>query len=148
MTITENKKTLAAVLDNIWSKGDVASVDRYVHPTYTIFHDPGDPFDGQTLDLDGYKHRLITSRHPFPDQAFTVVDMIGEGDKVATSWTWQATHMADFPGFPASKKPVKMSGLTIYSFKDGKVCGHWQMVNRLGVYQQLQANAEHLQPGK
>jgi len=32
---------------------------------------------------------------------------------------------------------VKTSGLTFYSFEDGKLSGHRQQTDRLGVFQQL-----------
>ena len=137
--MSANKEILAMVLQLIWSEGQVDKVDDYIAPTYTIYHDPGDPFDGQVLDIEGYKHRLQTSRGPFPDQKFETLEMIEEGDKVVVSWNGPGTHLGDFPGFPASGKVIKMTGMTIYSFTDGKVSGHWQMVDRLSVFQQLAA---------
>ncbi|MFZ1105849.1 MAG: ester cyclase [Hyphomicrobiaceae bacterium] len=35
-------------------------------------------------------------------------------------------------------KPMTMSGATVYYFDDrGRIIGHWQIVDRLGIYQQL-----------
>jgi predicted ester cyclase len=45
------------------------------------------------------------------------------------------------PGFPASGKQIRMSGATVYFFDGERISGHWQITDRLGVYQQLrQAN--------
>jgi steroid delta-isomerase-like uncharacterized protein len=77
------------------------------------------------------------SRAPFPDQRFEPVHFIAEGDQVAFSWRWLATHKGDIPGFPATNKVITMSGLTVYTFKNGKIAGHWQVADRLGVFQQL-----------
>jgi predicted ester cyclase len=30
-----------------------------------------------------------------------------------------------------------MSGITVYSFEDGRLTGHWQVTDRLGVLMQL-----------
>jgi len=133
----DNKNALAGLLRGLWNEGRADMVETYIAETYTIRHDPGDPWHGQTLDRDGYKNRLLTSRAPFPDQKFHVVEMVAEGDNVAVSWTWTGTHKGDLPGLPATNKPITMTGLTIYSFKDGKATGHWQIVDRLGVFQQL-----------
>jgi hypothetical protein len=36
-----------------------------------------------------------------------------------------------------------MTGATVYSFdRDDRITGHWQVIDRLGVYQQLRRNAE------
>lgn len=135
--IEANKNTLRHFLDEVWSSGDLAACDRYIAPRYTIFHDPGDPWEKREVDLAGYKERVALSRAPFPDQCFTVQEMIGEGEKVAVSWLWSATHQGDLPGFPASGKRITMSGITIYSFENGRLTGHWQLVDRLGVFGQL-----------
>ena len=138
---TDNKATLADFLQEVWTDGDIEAVDRYLAPAYTIHHDPGDPWDGQTLDIDGFKQRVSISRAPFPDQCFTIHELIAEpsAGKVAASWFWTGTHTGDLPGLPASGKIVEISGLTIYYFENGRIAGHWQVTDRLGVYQQLSA---------
>ena len=36
-------------------------------------------------------------------------------------------------------KPITMSGATLYYFDDrGRITGHWQVADRLSIYQQLQ----------
>ena len=132
-----NKEMLTRFLQEVWTDGNIDAVDQYLAPQYTIFHDPGDPWDGKTLDITGYKERVQQSRTPFPDQQFIIQEMLAEGDKVACAWQWTGTHLADMPGFPASGKSVAISGLTIYSFDNGRIAGHWQVTDRLGVYQQL-----------
>jgi predicted ester cyclase len=45
--------------------------------------------------------------------------------------------VGDIPGFPASGKQIKMSGATVYYFEGNRITGHWQITDRLGVFQQL-----------
>jgi steroid delta-isomerase-like uncharacterized protein len=134
------KAIIAAFFEDIWNQGDLTVLQKYLASHYTIHHDPGDPWEGQTLDLDGFGDRLVQSRAPFPDQRFTIVDTLAEDDRVAVSWTWEGTHLADMPGFPATGKVIRFSGLTIYGF-DAKIrlTGHWQVTDRLAVFQQLSA---------
>jgi len=138
MTMSEDTKTLlAAFLRDVWNAGDIAAAERYVAPRYRIHHDPGDPWDGRELDLAGFQERVRLSRAPFPDQRFEVVDMLAEPGKVAVTWRWTGTHLGDLPGFPASQRVIRMSGATLYGIEGGRLTGHWQIVDRLGVYQQL-----------
>ena len=45
-------------------------------------------------------------------------------------------------GFPPTGRVLRMSGITIYYFDGGgRLTGHWQMVDRLGVFQQLAAKS-------
>ena len=135
--VAENKAILSRFMAEVWSNGDIEACDRYIAAKYTVHHDPGDPWDKRELDLVGYKERVTLSRAPFPDQLFTVQEMVGEGQKVVVSWLWSATHKGDIPGFPASGRRINMSGITVYFFADGRLTGHWQVTDRLGVFMQL-----------
>lgn len=136
-TSSPRKDILSAFLDAVWSQGDVDAVDRFIADSYTIQNDPGDPWSGQTLDRAGFKDRLVKSRAMAPDQVFHPVEMIEEGDRIAVSWNWEGTHLGDIPGVPATGRKINMTGLTIYSFEGDRLSGHWQLADRLGVYQQL-----------
>ncbi|OYU35848.1 ester cyclase [Novosphingobium sp. PASSN1] len=137
----DRKTRLAAFIEAVWNLGDAAAVPTYLASAYTIHHDPGDPWEGRTLDPAGFGERLIQSRAPFPDQRFNVLRMAQDDDAVIMTWTWEATHLGDFPGFPATGKVIRMSGATAYGFDDqDRLTGHWQIADRLGVFQQLQAN--------
>ena len=133
----QQKETLRQFLREIWSEGNIEAADKYVAPRYVIHHDPGDPWDGKTLDLAGYKERVKLSRTPFPNQYFDIQELFADGGSVVVTWLWTATHTGDFPGFPASGKQINMSGATVYYFDGLLVTGHWQITDRLGVYRQL-----------
>jgi len=136
-----NKSATLELLDRVWTQGDISASDSLVAPRYTIFHDPGDPWDGQMLDRSGFKERVRLSRAPFPDQRFAVQHLVAEDRSVVVAWNWSGTHRGEIPGFPASGRNITMSGLTLYSFEHGLMTGHWQCADRLGVYSQLQRNS-------
>jgi predicted ester cyclase len=82
------------------------------------------------------------SRGPFPDQRFTLVSILKEGALAVIAWTWAGSHMGDIAGFAATGARLTMSGLTIYDFDgDDPIRGRWQVVDRLGVFQQLARDA-------
>ena len=64
------------------ANGDVERCNTYLADSYTIHHDPGDPWDGQSLDIAGFKTRVRQSRAPFPDQRFHVLEMLSDERKV------------------------------------------------------------------
>jgi predicted ester cyclase len=135
------KQRLTQFIDEVWNCGRETPVGRYLAPSYTLHHDPGDPWEGQVLDLEGYKARLRRSRAPFPDQRFDVQRLWADGDAVVMTWLWEAAHLGDLPGFPATGEVVRMSGATAYFFDAAdRLSGHWQIADRLGVFQQLQRN--------
>jgi predicted ester cyclase len=136
------KKLLTAFIEEVWSLGRIEACDDFIGETYTVRHDPGDPWDGQTLSRDGFKERVRLSRRPLPDQRFTLVSMLEEAGAIAIAWTWAATHTGEVAGFAPTGARLTMSGLTIYDFDpENRIRGHWQVVDRLGVYRQLSQNA-------
>lgn len=135
------KASLERFIKDVWDHGDFNAAGRLLADRYTIHHDPGDPWEGRTLDLAGYIERVRLSRAPFPDQAFDIQHMCADGSAVMMTWLWRGTHLADLAGFPATRKQVRMSGATTYLFtSEDRLSGHWQITHRLGVWRQLSAN--------
>jgi steroid delta-isomerase-like uncharacterized protein len=144
MTMVSNaKEILTQFIEEVWSLGRIEASDKYIASRYTLYHDPGDPWDKKELDLEGYKERVRVLRAPFPDQRFEIKGLFADGDAVVVTWFWTATHKGDIPGFPASGKLIKMSGATVYYFDGAKLTGHWQITDRFGVYQQLRQAASN-----
>lgn len=134
------KIILTRFIRDVWDEGNADSAGSYLASTYTIHHDPGDPWEGKVLDLAGYRERVRILRAPFPDQRFEIQGLFAEGDAVVVTWRWTATHRGDIPGFPATNKLLSMSGATVYFFDGEKITGHWQITDRLGIYRQLRQN--------
>ncbi len=139
MTTKAMKAHVAGFFETVWNARDLSDLGRFLAAAYTIRSDPGDPWDGKMLTREEFAERLRISCAPFPDQKFTIDDMIAEDARVAVDWRWAGTHLADLPGFPASGRTIKTSGLTIYDFEDGLLSGHRQQTDRLSVFQQLTA---------
>jgi steroid delta-isomerase-like uncharacterized protein len=136
-TDAQRKAILTRFLDEVWNYGDVDAAANYIAPGYVVRHDPGDAWQGKTLTLDDYKARLRAALAPFPDQHFQVQELYADNGNVVATWLWTATHKGDLPGLPATGRPVRMSGATVYYFQGDKLSGHWQIIDRLGVFQQL-----------
>lgn len=137
---TSNKELLIKLIDDVWSQGNLDIVEELVAPLYTLHHDPGDPLEGQTIDIATFKNRVQQSRNIFPDQKFHILEFICEENKIAISWNLTGTQRGEIPGIlPATNKPINVSGLTIYYFKEGKITGHWQVFDKLGLINQLRS---------
>lgn len=137
MQSTKRMARVRLLLRQVWSEGDLNAIDQYIADSYTIHHDPGDPWEGKVLDRDGYKDRVRKSRAPFPDQRFEIHELAESEMVVIVTWHWFGTHREDLPALPANGRLVRMSGSTVYYFDGEKISGHWQVADRLGVYRQL-----------
>src|SRR5438045_1042919 len=144
MAYSERKRLLTAFIEEVWSQGRIEACDDFVGATYTVRHDPGDPWDGQTLSLSGLKERVRVSRGPFPDQRFTLETILEDGKAVAIAWTWAASLKGDIAGLSATGARITMSGLTIYDFDEAnRICGHWQVADPVSSFQECGRNTAH-----
>lgn len=76
-------------------------------------------------------------RSAFEDMALTIEDQIAEGDRVATSWTMTGTHTGDFSGVPATGRPVRMSGISLYRIEADRMAEAWVQYDQLGLMAQI-----------
>ncbi|MGB7339051.1 MAG: ester cyclase [Phototrophicaceae bacterium] len=132
------KTNLQIFMDTIWNQGDFSNLAQMVSNSYTVHHDVGDAWEGQTLNHEMFVERVMFSRNAFPDLHFDIQDMIAEDNRVVAFWMMSGTHDGDLPNLPKTGRPFKISGMTIYDFDaDGKVCGHTQAYDRLGFLAQM-----------
>ena len=132
------KTTLQSFMDTFWNNGDFSTIDDFVSEAYIIKHDPGDAWEGQTLDRATFQERVMYSRNAFPDLNFAIQEMIQENNRVVAFWIMSGTHEGDLSNLPATGRKFAISGMTIYDFDEhGKICGHTQAYDRLGFMAQM-----------
>jgi predicted ester cyclase len=77
----------------------------------------------------------------FPDARLTLQDPIGEDDKVACHFRVEGTHRGELFGVAPTHKRVEFSGVTMFTFRDGRCVERWSETNLPVVLQQLSATA-------
>ena len=76
-------------------------------------------------------------RTAMPDMQFAVNHMVAEGDLVVVHWTVWGTNTQPGMGLPATGKPIKVSGMTLFRFKEGKISEEWNAWSMLSVLKQV-----------
>lgn len=95
------------------------------------------PFPGQGPGVDGLKGVLRGLRAAFPDMHWKVEEQIAQADKVVTRFEWTGTHRGEFLGVPATGRPVKVWGMVIDRFEDGRIKDTRILMDTLGMMMQL-----------
>lgn len=95
------------------------------------------PFPGQGPGVEGLKDVLRGLRAAFPDMHWAVEEQIAEGDKVVTRFEWTGTHRGNFLGVPATGRPVKVWGMVIDRFEEGRIKDTRILMDTLGLMIQL-----------
>jgi len=76
-------------------------------------------------------------RKALPDMQFAVNHMVAEGDLVVVHWTVWGTNTEPGMGLPATGKPVKVSGMTLFRFRAGRISEEWNAWSMLSVLKQV-----------
>jgi len=98
-----------------------------------------DPLPGQQQGRKGLQEMIGQIRTAFPDINWVVDDMIAEGDKVFSRFTWSGTHRGPFLGIPATGKRITVKGMVIDRLAAGKMADSRILMDTLGMLQQLGA---------
>jgi steroid delta-isomerase-like uncharacterized protein len=134
MNMTENNK---AVIRKFLE--EVINQNRMDRATDLVAEDfvELDPLPGQRQGREGLKEVLGMMRAAFPDIHWVVEEMVAEGDKVVTRFTWTGTHRGSFLGIPATGKSVSVKGVVIDQLAGGKMSASQMLMDSLGMMQQL-----------
>ena len=133
MSTESNKALVRHLVDEVQNRGNIAAMDEIAAPTFVNHSAP----PGMSSDREGLKQLTLLFRQAFPDGVMTVEDMLAEGDLVATRKTFRGTHQGEFMGIPPTGRHVAIGLIDIVRVVDGRVVEHWNVVDNLGLLQQL-----------
>lgn len=125
------------MISEVWNQGDFSNLPNLISGNYTIISDPGDPWDGQSIDLKTFEKRVCYTRNAFPDIHFQMDEFVEGDDVIVLRWTMTGTHLGDLPRLPATRKPFRITGMTFYILTNGQISGHRQNFDQLGFLAQI-----------
>jgi steroid delta-isomerase-like uncharacterized protein len=109
--------------------------DEVVAPS-SVDHDPA---AGQVNGPQGYKALFKEMRTAFPDMKVDLETMVADDDSIAFAYTMTGTQKGTLMRLPATGRKVKIRGMQISRFKDGKMVERWGSSDELGMLKQLGA---------
>lgn len=133
MSTEENKALMRRFYEEI-SKGNLAVVNELTAADL-VDHSPFVP--GLAPGRQGTLELFTMIRAAFPDLRVTAEDMVAEGDKVAARATMSGTHKGEFMGIAPTGKQITVGVIEILRIAGGKMVEHWNVVDSLGMMQQL-----------
>jgi len=128
-----NKAVIRRFIEEVLNQGRLEVADEIVAEDFVEL----DPFPGQQPGREGLKEVLAMMSAGFPDIHWVVEEMVGEGEKVVTRFTWTGTHRGTFLGIPATGKSVSVKGVVIDRVVDGKMTDSRILMDTMGMLQQL-----------
>lgn len=135
MTTTDNKEIVRRFVEAAQTKHDLTAIDVMMSPDFVDHSVP----PGLPPDREGVKMQFSMFFSALPDLHAVIHEQIAEGDKVMTRKSLRSTHQGELFGVPPTGKPISIEVIDILRIRDGKITDHWNLVDRLGLMQQLGA---------
>lgn len=133
MSIEDNKALVRRFIDEVMNAGNTAAI--------ADFCVPGSMFAG------GLESQVKGMKTAFPDNHFTIEEMVAEGDRVAVRVTTRGTNSGPLVGLtafgrlerpvPPTGKTVSGTGMNFFRVSDGKIVSFASELDQLGLLLQL-----------
>src|SRR5213592_4893230 len=130
MSAKQNTMAVRRFIEN-FNKKDLEALPRDFADDYVLDF-PGGPTGQGPQGLRQATEDFIVA---FPDLHFTIDDLLAEGDRVAWRWTMTGTHKGNLGPFPASGKPVRLTGISLFKVRDGKIVEDKVRADMVGLMQ-------------
>lgn len=129
-----NKQLVRFAVEEVWNKGNYSVLDDIIAQDFIIR--PTSP-GKEVIGREGVIRYFSYLRAAFPDIRFTIQDQVAEGNKVATKWLTEGTHLGEFEGNPPTGKHFRITAIDIDYIVDGRFTECWTNIDELGLLQQL-----------
>ena len=134
MNNQQNINLTKKLFDDVYTKGNLKVLDDLVASNVKLV-DPAAPnFKGGLNEL---KERETVYVKAFPHKTFKLDEIFGNDDRVIVRWTMTGAHKGELQGIPPSNENVKISGISIYKYTNGKIVEIVQQWDRLGLLEQI-----------
>jgi len=126
---SKNIKMVQTYWEEVWGKGNLKAV--------ADFYDPNAKH-GENFTIEGFQKGVTFTKEAFPDFKATVIDIFATGDKVISEVIYTGTHTGKkMFKQEALGKTVKVPGLDVFTFKNGKCVNHQHVADHLDLVMQM-----------
>lgn len=132
MSIDVNKALIRRYFES-WNANDVDALDDII-AVNAIDHTA---YDGQQAGREGYRDFYRTWHSAFPGFQAEIEDMIAEGDRVATRWTFRGRHLGVYNGIAPTGRDVVIVAVSNHRIEHGLVTDEWYIADHHEFMRQL-----------
>ena len=135
VSVEQNVNLMRRWFQEVWNEGQLQTIHDLMAPDALGIGqlEDGKPIHGPA-EFFAFASRI---RGAFPDVKMAVEDAFGAEDKVVLRWAATMTHRGDHLGIPSTGKPVRITGISIARFADGKIIEGWDSSDQLAMLEQI-----------
>lgn len=126
---SKNIEKVRTYWEEVWGKGNLQAVADFYHPNAK---------HGDDFTIEGFQKGVTSQRTAFPDFKATIIDIFAAGDKVISEVIYSGTHTGrKMFGQEPLGKTIKVPGIDIFTFKNGKCISHQHVADHLDLVRQM-----------
>ena len=121
--------------DEVWNKAREEGIEEMLDPK-VVAHglaDDGEPRVG----AEDFRRFYRLFRSGIPDVRIAVDQVIAEGDTTAVRFTAHGTHAGDGMGVKATNRRIRVSGMCMMRWRDGRIIEGWNEFDAAGLMRQI-----------
>ena len=127
-----NVELFRKIIEDGFSKGDVAIVDEIASPDFVEHQYGFTPPNASSV-----KRAIVGLHKAFPDFSLTIEELVTADDKVWGRMTARGTQKGQLGPMPPTGKKIEVTVIDIMRFRDGKLVEHWGVPDRFAMMEQL-----------
>ncbi len=132
--VEEQNKELIKRMYEVINEGDIEAYAEMLAPEYVWYMPSRSTKPISRKEIVEFVKMLHSG---FPDVAYSVEDLIAEGDIVVSRFIMRGTHTGEFQGIPATGNKVEMSGFMMTRIENGKCVEDKEEADTLGMMMQF-----------
>jgi steroid delta-isomerase-like uncharacterized protein len=137
MSVSENIEMTKVWFEEVWNQGNFETIHKQFASDGVARGQsgPNDVIRGPH-EFEAFVRHI---RSAFSDINLKVADAFGAEDRVVVRWSGEMRHTGNNLGFPASNKIVRVGGISIVRFANGKMVEGWDHWDQLAMLEQVGA---------
>lgn len=121
------------MVEKVFNEGELELLDLLMAPD-AINHELEIFGPAAARGPEAVRQFVRVFRSAFPDLRITVLDQLGDGDRVTTRWRMEGTQKNRLMGIEASHRQISIEGIRIDRIANGRIAETW---NRWDTYEML-----------
>jgi predicted ester cyclase len=138
MTDAQHTRTLAQDFINIgWNQGQLAALAQFLHPDFVDYSLP----PALPANAEGLRQWVQDTSASFEHHT-TIEEQVTEGEKTMLKIRMQLRHVGPWRGIAPAGAEVSTVGYRFLQLQDGKIIGHWALIDGNAIENQLRQTSQ------
>jgi steroid delta-isomerase-like uncharacterized protein len=126
------------MVEKVFNEGELDLLDLLMAPD-AVNHELESFGPSVARGPEATRQFIRVFRSAFPDLRVTVLDQIGDGDRVATQWRMEGTQKNRLMGIEATYRAMCIEGIRIDRIANGRIAETWNRWDTFELLRQLGA---------